>query len=183
MTWAVPAFINLLHEYLNREAVVKFCQGCSDKSATQHACLTSLNHRRSFKSSKAQSVRISLKRWEKTRKDIVSINTVRSLAEDYVAVNAEQCPLEDRVEKLRALQQFAERIQVQTDRIADTKKRKASQCFFCKKFGHMKRVQCTRHGLVCVKQEQIVQATRGQMKESHVSGQTIRDNWSTKELI
>ena len=61
-----------------------------------------------------------------------------------VPINAEHFPSENRVEELiaTALQQFAERFQINsagTEQIADTKKKKTIQCFFCKKFGHMKK--------------------------------------------
>ena len=146
MTLAIPAFINFSDEYLNREAVVKFCQGCSDKSAAKHACferpttmeeaLNLVKHHQYI----SQAIDGNQK-----RKEIISINSVRCLSEDHVPDNVEQCPSENRVEELMAaaLQLFAERIQtnpVQSERIAVTKKKKKTmQCFFCKKFGHMKK--------------------------------------------
>ena len=145
MTLAIPAFINFSDEYLNREAVVKFCQGCSDKSAAKHACFerpTTMEEALNLvKHHQYISQAID---GNQNRKEIISINAVRCLSEDHVSDNLEQCPSENRVEELiaAALQQFAERIQinsVQTERIADTKKRKTMQCFFCKKFGHVKK--------------------------------------------
>ena len=145
MTLAIPAFINFSDEYLNREAVVKFCQGCSDKSAAKHACFerpTTMEEALNLvKHHQYISQAIDGNR---NRKEIISINAVRCLSEDHVSDNLEQCPSENRVEELvaAALQQFAERIQinsVQTEHISDTKKRKTMQCFFCKKFGHVKK--------------------------------------------
>ena len=145
MTLALPAFVNFSDEYLNREAVVKFCQGCSDKSAAKHACFerpTTMEEALNLvKHHQYISQAID---GNQNRKEIISINAVRCLSEDHVSDNLEQCPSENTVEELiaAALQQFAERIQinsVQTKRIADTKKRKTMQCFFCKKFGHVKK--------------------------------------------
>ena len=54
MTLAIPAFIDFSDEYQSQEAIVKFCQGCSDKSAAKHACFERPgNNGRSFKSSEA----------------------------------------------------------------------------------------------------------------------------------
>ena len=145
MTLAIPAFINFSDEYLNREAVVKFCQGCSDNRSAKHACFerpTTMEEALNLvKHHQYISQAID---GNQNRKEIISINSVRCLSEDHVSDNLEQCPSENRVEELiaAALQQFAERIQVnsvQTERIANTKKRKTMQCFFCKKFGHLKK--------------------------------------------
>ena len=38
MTLATPAFVDFPDEYLNTEAIAKFCQGCSVKDAAKHAC-------------------------------------------------------------------------------------------------------------------------------------------------
>ena len=107
MTLAIPAFINFSDEYLNREAVVKFCQGCSDKSAAKHACFerpTTMEEALNLvKHHKYISQAIDGK---KNGTDTIRINAVRCLrAEDHVPVNcvpinAEQCPSENRVEKL-----------------------------------------------------------------------------------
>ena len=53
----------------------------------------------------------------RNRKEIISINAVRCLLEDHVSDNLEQCPSENTVEELiaAALQQFAERIQINSD--------------------------------------------------------------------
>ena len=151
MTLAIPAFIDFSDEYRSREAIVKFCQGCSDKSAAKHACFerpaTMEEALNLVKHHKYISQAIDGK---KNRTDTIKINAVRCFrAEDHVPVNcvpvnAEHCPSENRVEELiaTALQQFAERLQInsaRTEQIADTKKKKTIQCFFCKKFGHMKK--------------------------------------------
>ena len=145
MTLAIQAFINFSDKYLNREAVVKFCQGCSDKGAAKHACFerpTTMEE--ALNLVKHHQYIFQATDGNQSRKEILSINSVRCLSEDHVPDNVEQCSSEKRVEELiaAALQQFAERIQidsVQTERIADTKKRKTIQCFFCKKFGPMKK--------------------------------------------
>ena len=99
MTSAIPAFINFSDECLNREAVVKFCQGCRDKSAAMHACferpttmeeaLTLVKHHQYI----SQAID-----GKKNRKKIISINAVRCPLKDCVPVNVDQCPSEDRVE-------------------------------------------------------------------------------------
>ena len=134
MTLAIPAFINFSDEYLNREAVVKFCQGCSDKGAAKHACferpktieevLNLVKHH--------QYISRAIDENQKTM-EMISINSVRCLSEDHVPDNVEHCPSENRIKGLiaAALQQFAEKIQinsVQTERMADTKRKKKKQC-------------------------------------------------------
>ena len=151
MTLAIPAFVDFSDEYRSREAITKFCQGCSDKSAAKHACFerpaTMEEALNLVKHHKYISQAIDGK---KNGTGTIKINAVRCLrAEDHVPVNcvpvnAEQCPSENRVEELiaTALQQFAERLQInsaRTEQIVDTKKKKTIQCFFCKKFGHMKK--------------------------------------------
>lgn len=145
MTLAIPAFIDFSDEYRNREAIVKFCQGCSDKSAAKHACFerpaTMEEALNLVKHHKYISQAIDGKN---DRSDIVTINAVRCLrAEDCATVKSVQCPSENRVEELiaTALQQFVQRLQInsaQAEHIADTKKKKTVRCFFCQKFGHMK---------------------------------------------
>ena len=153
MALAIPAFIDFSDEYRSREAIVKFCQGCSDKSAAKHACFerpaTMEEALNLVKHHKYISQAIDEK---KNGTDIIKINAVRCLrAEDHVPVNcvpvnAEQCPSENRVEELiaSALQQFANRLRINsagTEQIEDTiKKKNTIQCFFCKKFGHMKKM-------------------------------------------
>ena len=126
MTLAIPAFINFSDEYMNREAVVKFCRGCSDKSAAKHACFERpITMEEALNFVKHHQYISQAIDGNQNRKEIISINAVRCLSEDHVSDNLEQCPSENRVEELiaAALQHFAERIQinsVQTERIADT---------------------------------------------------------------
>ena len=109
MTLAIPAFIYFSDEYRSREAIVKFCQGCSEKSAAKHACFerpaTMEEALNLMKHHKYISQAIDGK---KNRTDTFKINAVRYLqAEDHVPVNcvpvnAEHCPSENRVEELIA---------------------------------------------------------------------------------
>ena len=38
MTLATPAFVDLPEDHLKKEAIARFCQGCTDKDAAKHAC-------------------------------------------------------------------------------------------------------------------------------------------------
>ena len=38
MTLATPAFVDLPEDHLKKEAIARFCQGCTDKEAAKHAC-------------------------------------------------------------------------------------------------------------------------------------------------
>ena len=38
MTLATPAFVDLPENHLKKEAIARFCQGCTDKEAAKHAC-------------------------------------------------------------------------------------------------------------------------------------------------
>ena len=39
ITLATPAFVDLPEDHLKKEAIARFCQGCTDKEAAKHACL------------------------------------------------------------------------------------------------------------------------------------------------
>ena len=38
MTLATPAFVDLPEDHLKKDAIARFCQGCTDKEAAKHAC-------------------------------------------------------------------------------------------------------------------------------------------------
>ena len=38
MTLATPAFVDLPEDHLKKEAIARFCQGCTDKEAAKHDC-------------------------------------------------------------------------------------------------------------------------------------------------
>ena len=38
MTLATPAFVDLPEDHLKKEAIARFCRGCTDKETAKHAC-------------------------------------------------------------------------------------------------------------------------------------------------
>ena len=143
-TLATHAFADLKEKHQEQEAISKFCQGCIDKVAAKHAC---------FERPSTMEEALDLVKYhqyisqavdgEKTRNEDFLINSMGCLPEDCVPASSDLFLPEHRVEELiaSALQQFAERLPntVKPKELVDTKKKRAAQCFFCKKYGHIKR--------------------------------------------
>ena len=143
-TLATHAFADLKEKHQEQEAISKFCQGCIDKVAAKHAC---------FERPSTMEEALDLVKYhqyisqavngEKKRNGDVLINSVGCLPEGCVPANTDYFLSEHRIEELiaTALQQFAEQLPntVKLKELVDTKKKRAAQCFFCKKYGHIKR--------------------------------------------
>lgn len=133
MTLATPAFVDLPERNMRQEAITKFCQGCCDRDAAKHAC---------FERPKTMEEALNLVKHHQYISQ--AVDGKKSRKETEATVNSVLSPSEDRVEQLiaSALEQFAEKLQsitVKVEQIADRKRKKSMQCFFCKKFGHAKK--------------------------------------------
>ena len=143
-TLATHAFADLKEKHQEQEAISKFCQGCIDKVAAKHAC---------FERPSTMEEALDLVKYHQyisqavdgkmNRNEDLLINSMDCLPEGCVPANTDYFLSEHRVEELiaTALQQFAERLPntVKPKELVDTKKKRAAQCFFCKKYGHIKR--------------------------------------------
>lgn len=137
MTLATPAFIDLPEEHLKQEAIARFCEGCNDKDAAKHACFE-------HPSNMEEALNL-VKHHQYISQAVDGKKTRRG---NDVSVNAVQVPSEARVEQLieLALKEFATKLQVNSqssstkqEPTSDIKKKISAQCFFCKKYGHLKK--------------------------------------------
>ena len=137
MTLATPAFVDLPEDHLKKEAIARFCQGCTDKEAAKHAC---------FEQPETMEEALNLVKHHQYISQ--AVDGKKAKREYEASVKAVQSPSEARVEQLirSALRDFAAKLQEsstslssssETEEKAKTKK-SSSQCFFCKKFGHFK---------------------------------------------
>ena len=137
MTLATPAFVDLPEDHLKKEAIARFCQGCTDKDAAKHAC---------FEQPETMEEALNLVKHHQYISKAVDGKVKR---EYEASVNAVQSPSEARVEQLirSALRDFAAKLQESSTCLISSpeteekakKKKSSSQCFFCKKFGHFKK--------------------------------------------
>ena len=138
MTLATPAFVDLPEDHLKKEAIARFCQGCTDKEAAKHAC---------FEQPETMEEALNLVKHHQYISQ--AVDGKKAKREYEASVNAVQSPSEARVEQLirSALRDFAAKLQESSTSLSSSseteekakKKKSSSQCFFCKKFGHFKK--------------------------------------------
>ena len=138
MTLATPAFVDLPEDHLKKEAIARFCQGCTDKEAAKHAC---------FEQPETMEEALNLVKHHQYISQ--AVDGKKAKREYEASVNAVQSPSEARVEQLirSALRDFAEKVQESSTSLSSSseteekakKKKSSSQSFFCKKFGHFKK--------------------------------------------
>ena len=138
MTLATPAFVDLTEDHLKKEAIARFCQGCTDKEAAKHAY---------FEQPETMEEALNLVKHHQYISQAVDGKKAKRVYE--ASVNAVQSPSEARVEQLirSALKDFAAKLQESSTSLSSSseteenakKKKSSSQCFFCKKFGHFKK--------------------------------------------
>ena len=138
MTLATPAFVDLPGDHLKKEAIARFCQGCTDKEAAKHAC---------FEQPETMEEALNLVKHHQYISQ--AVDGKKAKKEYEASVNAVQSPSEARVEQLirSALRDFAAKLQESSTSLSSSseteekakKKKSSSQCFFCKKFGHFKK--------------------------------------------
>ena len=139
MTLATPAFVDLPEDHLKKEAIARFCQGCTDKEAAKHAC---------FEQPDTMEEALNLVKHHQYISQ--AVDGKKTKREYEASVNAVQSPSEARIEQLiaSALKGFAAKLQESCTSSSSSsseteekakKKKSSSQCFFCKKFGHFKK--------------------------------------------
>ena len=138
MTLATPAFVDLPEDHMKKEAIARFCQGCTDKEAAKHAC---------FEQPETMEEALNLVKHHQYISQ--AVDGKKAKREYEASVNAVQSPSEARVEQLirSALRDFAAKLQESSTSLSSSsemeekakKKKSSSQCFFCKKFGHFKK--------------------------------------------
>ena len=139
MTLATPAFVDLPEDHLKKEAIARFCQGCTDKEAAKHAC---------FEQPETMEEALNLVKHHQYISQ--AVDGKKTKREYETSVNAVQSPSEARIEQLiaSALKSFAAKLQESCTSSSSSsseteekakKKKSSSQCFFCKKFGHVKK--------------------------------------------
>ena len=138
MTLATPAFVDLPEDHLKKEAIARFCQGCTDKEAAKHAC---------FEQPETMEEALNLVKHHQYISE--AVDGKKAKREYEASVNAVQSSSEARVEQLirSALRDFAAKLQASSTSLSSSseteekakKKKSSSQCFFCKKFGHFKK--------------------------------------------
>ena len=138
MTLATPAFVDLPEDHLKKEAIARFCQGCTDKEAAKHAC---------FEQPETMEEALNLVKHHQYISQ--AVDGKKAKREYEASVNAVQSPSEARVEQFirSALRDFAAKLQESSTSLSSSseteekakKKKSSSQCFFCKKFGHFKK--------------------------------------------
>lgn len=150
MTLATPAFVDLPEHHLKKEAIAKFCQGCCDKDAAKQVC---------FEQPSTMEEALNMVKHHQYISQAVDGKRQKKSAD--VSVNAVQSPSEARVEQLiaSALKDFAKKLPKDSptnltppkpDQKGDAKKK--IRCFFCKRFGHMKK-DCKVWKMVMERQE------------------------------
>ena len=132
MTLATPAFVDLPEDHLKKEAIARFCQGCTDKDAAKHAC---------FEQPETMEEALNLVKHHQYISQ--AVDGKKAKREYEASVNAVQSPSEARVEQLirSALRDFAAKLQESSTSLSSSseteekakKKKSSSQCFFCKK--------------------------------------------------
>ena len=102
MTLATPAFIDLPEDHLKKEAIARFCQGCTDKEAAKHACFE-----------QPETMEESLNLVKHHQYISQAVDGKKAKREYEASVNAVQSPLEVRIEQLirSALRDFAAKLQ------------------------------------------------------------------------
>ena len=115
MTLATPAFVDLPEDHLKKEAIARFCQGCTDKEAAKHAC---------FEQHETMEKALNLVKHHQYSSQ--AVDGKKAKREYEASVNAVQSQSEARVEQLIR------------SALKAKKNKGSSQCFFCKKFGHFK---------------------------------------------
>ena len=138
MTLATPAFVDLPEDHLKKEAIARFCQGCTDKDAAKHAC---------FEQPETMEEALNLVKHHQYISQ--AVDGKKAKREYGASVNAVQSPSEARVEQLirSALRDFAAKLQESSTSLSSSseteekakRKKSSSQSFFCKKFGHFKK--------------------------------------------
>ena len=138
MTLATPAFVDLPEDHLKKEAIARFCQGCTDKEAAKHAC---------FEQPETMEEALNLVKHHQYISQ--AVDGKKAKREYEASVNAVQFPSEARVDQLirSALRDFAAKLKESSTSLSSSseteekakKKKSSSQCFFCKKFGHFKK--------------------------------------------
>ena len=138
MALATPAFVDLPEDHLKKEAIARFCQGCTDKEAAKHAC---------FEQPETMEEALNLVKHHQYISQ--AVDGKKAKREYEASVNAVQSPSEARVEQLirSALWDFAAKLRESSTSLSSSsemeekakKKKSSSQCFFCKKFGHFKK--------------------------------------------
>ena len=125
-------------DHLKKEAIARFCQGCTDEDAAKHAC---------FEQPETMEESLNLvKHHQYISQAVAGKKTKR---EYKASVNAVQTPSEARVEQLiaSALRNLAAKLQEscttsfsssETEEKAK-KKKSSSQCFFCKNLDILKK--------------------------------------------
>jgi len=131
LTLATTAFRNLPDSHRKQEAIAKFCQGCLDRDAGKHACFEHPKNMQAALNAVKHYQYISQAvdgKKSRKQKDDVSVNMVTPTPADLEKM------MEKVVKKLM--------IQTQTTDAAKSKEtptHPGMQCFFCKKFGHVKK--------------------------------------------
>ncbi|MEW8545915.1 MAG: hypothetical protein AB2693_20530 [Candidatus Thiodiazotropha sp.] len=143
MTLATPAFVDLPEEHLTKEAIARFCQGCCDKEAAKHAC---------YEQPKTMEEALNLVKHHQYISQAVDGKKNKKATD--ISVNTIQSPSEARVEQLiaTALRGLETKLKLSTptpqitqnkketpEPASDKKKKGSIQCFFCTKFGHLKK--------------------------------------------
>ena len=161
MTLATPAFVDLPEDHLKKEAIARFCQGCTDKEAAKHAC---------FEQPETMEEALNLVKHHQYISQ--AVDGKKAKREYEASVNAVQSPSEARVEQLirSALRDFAAKLQESSTSLSSSsemeekakKKKSSSQCFFCKKFGHFKKDCRVYQAWLSKKQESKSEDSEGQ---------------------
>ena len=102
MTLATPAFVDLPEDHLKKEAIARFCQGCTDKEAAKHAC---------FEQPETMEEALNLVKHHQYISQ--AVDGKKTKREYEASVNAVQSPSEARIEQLiaSALKGFAAKLQ------------------------------------------------------------------------
>ena len=89
LTLATPAFVDLPEDHLKKEAIARFCQGCTDKEAAKHAC---------FEQPETMGEAVNLVKHHQYISQ--AVDGKKAKREYEASVNAVQSPSEARVEQL-----------------------------------------------------------------------------------
>lgn len=161
MTLATPAFVDLPEDHLKKEAIARFCQGCTDKEAAKHAC---------FEQPETMEEALNLVKHHQYISQ--AVDGKKTKREYEASVNAVQTPSEARIEQLiaSALKDFAAKLQSSQSSSSESeekvkRKKSSSQCFFCKKFGHFKKDCRVYQAWLSKKQDSKSEDSEGQSQD------------------
>ena len=179
-TLATPAFVDLPEDHLKKEAIARFCQGCTDKEAAKHAC---------FEQPETMEEALTLVQHHQYISQ--AVDGKKAKREYEASVNAVQSPSEARVEQLirSALRDFAAKLQESSTSLSSSseteekaKKKKKNKEKFQSVFSFVRNLDILRKIAESIKHGLVKSKTAGQKTQRAIPAKNSREG-STPRLL